>query len=108
MPPTNSISSSLLIKTYIFLHQLQLKDGPFLDDSTSVVDKMLTLISTGGTLYQIAKIVMQYQPLRNAVKSIFLEDVNEQCQTLCNRSAEKSSVLRTPHIKHKASYFDQL
>ena len=44
---------------------------------------------------------MQCRPLRNAVKCLFLNDVNEQCQKLCNRSAENSSVLRTPPSKHK-------
>ena len=44
---------------------------------------------------------MQCRPLRNAVKCLFLNDVNEQCQKICNRSAENSSVLRTPPSKHK-------
>ena len=56
---------------------------------------------TGCTTHQIAEIIMQCRPLRNAVKCLFLNDVNEQCQKLCNRSAENSSVLRTPPSKHK-------
>ena len=44
---------------------------------------------------------MQCQPLRNAVvQSLFLKDVNEQCQKLCNKSDKNSSVLLTPHNKH--------
>ena len=55
---------------------------------------------TGATTHQIVKVVMQCQPLRNAVKSLFLKDVNEQCQKLCNKSDKNSSVLLTPHNKY--------
>ena len=44
---------------------------------------------------------MQWQTLRNAIKFFFLKDVNEQCQKLCNRGAENSSVLRIPPSKQK-------
>ena len=56
---------------------------------------------SGCTTHQIAEIITQCRPLRNAVKCLFLNDVNEECQKLCNRSAENSSVLRTPPSKNK-------
>ncbi|XP_074612567.1 uncharacterized protein LOC141866909 isoform X2 [Acropora palmata] len=56
---------------------------------------------TGCTTHQIAEIIMQCQPLRNAIKFFFLKGVNEQCQKLCNRSAENSSLLPIPLSKHK-------
>ena len=60
-------------------------------------DKLATLMLTGSTTHQITGIIMQCQPLRNAVKFLFLKNVNVQCQSnLCNRSPEKSSVLLTP------------
>ena len=63
-------------------------------------DKLATLMLTGSTTHQITEIIMQCQPLRNAVKFLFLKNV--QCQSnLCNRSPEKSSVLLTPPTKHK-------
>ena len=59
-------------------------------------DKLATLMLTGSTTHQISEIIMQCQPLRNAVKYLFLKNV--QCQSnLCNRSPEKSSVLLTPN-----------
>ena len=65
-------------------------------------DKLATLMLTGSTTHQITEIIMQCQPLRNAVKFLFLKNVNVQCQSnLCNRSPEKSSVLLTPPTKHK-------
>jgi len=81
--------------------QENLKDEPLLEETTKTVDKLATLMLTGSTTHQIAEIIMQCQPLRNVVKCLFLKDVNEQCQSLCNRSAEKSSVLGTPPTKHK-------
>ena len=72
-----------------------------MEEGTKTVDTLATLMLTGCTTHQIAEIIMQCQPLRNAVKCLFLNDVNEQCQKLCNRSAENSSVLRTPPSKHK-------
>ena len=73
-----------------------------MEETTKTVDKSATLMLTGSTTHQIAEIIMQIcQPLRNVVKCLFLKDVNEQCQSLCNRSAEKSSVLGTPPTKHK-------
>ncbi|KAK2569818.1 hypothetical protein P5673_005669 [Acropora cervicornis] len=78
-----------------------LKDVPFLEEGTKTVDTLATLMLTGCTTHQIAEIIMQCQPLRNAIKFFFLKDVNEQCQKLCNRSAENSSLLRIPPSKHK-------
>ena len=72
-----------------------------MEEGTKNVDMLATLMLTGCTTHQIAEIIMQCLPLRNAVKGLFVNDVNEQCQKLCNRSAENSCVLRTPPSKHK-------
>ena len=85
----------------LFKNSYQLKDVPFLEEGTKTVDTLATLMLTGCTTHQIAEIIMQCQPLRNAIKFFFLKDVNEQCQKLCNRSAENSSLLRIPPSKHK-------
>lgn len=74
-----------------------------LEDTTTVIDKMAEKIFTAATTHQIAEIAMQCQPLRNSVKPLFLNDVNEQCQKLCNESADNSSVLLSAHAKHKVS-----
>ena len=86
---------------WLFKNSYQLKDVPFLEEGTKTADTLATLMLTGCTTHQIAEIIMQCQPLRNAIKCFFLKDVNEQCQKLCNRSAENSSVLRIPPSKHK-------
>lgn len=85
----------------LFKNSYQLKDVPFLEEGTKTVDTLATLMLTGCTTHQIAEIIMQCQPLRNAIKFFFLKDVNEQCQKLCNRSAENSSLLCIPPSKHK-------
>ena len=72
-----------------------------MEEGTKTVDTLAMLMLTGSTTHQVAEIIMQCLPLRNTVKCLFLNDVNEQCQKLCNRSAENSSVLRTPPSKHK-------
>lgn len=77
-------------------HIFQLKDGPILEE-TPAVDEIVTLMYTGATNQQNAKVVMLCQPLRNAVKSLFLKDVNEQCQKLCNNSDKNSSILLKLH-----------
>lgn len=87
---------------WLFKNSYQLKDVPFLEEGTKIVDTLATLMLTGCTTHQIAEIIMQCQPLRNAIKCFFWKDVNEQCQGLFNRSAENSSVLdRIPSSKHK-------
>ena len=52
----------------------------------------------------LAGMIMKCPDLRCAVKRIILRDIDEQCQELCSRSQEKSSVLRIPRSKHKVKY----
>lgn len=85
---------------WLFKNSYQLKAVPFLEEGTKIVDTLATLMFTGCTTHRIAEIIMQCQPLRNVIKCFFLKDDNEQCQKLCNRSAEKSSVFRIPPSKH--------
>lgn len=59
------------------------------------------MVNLGATPYQIAEVAMQNENLRNAIKSVFLKDIDEQCRKLCTRKDETSSVLRVPHSKHK-------
>ena len=61
-----------------------------MEEGTKTVDTLATLMLTGCTTHQIAEIIMQCLPLRNVVKCLLLNDVNEQCQKLCYRSAENS------------------
>lgn len=64
--------------------------------------KQLTrMIATGSTPQQIGEIVMQNEDLRNAMKAVFLKDLDEQCRKLCNKSDQNSSVLRVPRCMHK-------
>lgn len=58
---------------------------------------MLALTTTPDLL---AEMLMKCPDLRCAVKRILLRDIDDQCQKLCNRSPENSSVLRIPRSKH--------
>ena len=46
--------------------------------------------------HQIAEAIMKILLLRNAVKNVFLKDVNSQCERLRVRTTCQSSVLREP------------
>lgn len=46
--------------------------------------------------HQIAEAVMKIPLLRNAVKNVFLKDVDLQCEKLCVRTTGQPSVLREP------------
>ena len=52
----------------------------------------------------LAEMIMKCPDLRCAVKRIILKNIDEQCQKLCSRSQQKSSVLRIPRSKHKVKY----
>lgn len=47
-----------------------------------------------GNPHQIAEVVMKIPLLRNAVKNVFLKDVDSQCEKLCVRTTGQPSVLR--------------
>lgn len=62
---------------------------------------MLEITSTPGLL---AEMIMKCPDLRCAVKRVILKDLSDQCQKLCSRSEENSSVLRILRSKHKVKY----
>ena len=52
--------------------------------------------------YEVAEAAMKIPSLRNAVKNVFLEDVNIQCSNLCARKSTQPSILRVPSEHHKS------
>ena len=62
---------------------------------------MLEITSTPDLL---AEMIMKCPDLRCAVKRVILKDLDDQCQKLCCRSQENSSVLRIPRSKHKVKW----
>ena len=52
----------------------------------------------------LAEIIMKCPDLRCAVKRVILKDLDDQCQKLCSRSQENSSVLRIPKSNHEIKY----
>ena len=52
----------------------------------------------------LAEIIMKCPDLRCAVKRVILKDLDDQCQKLCSRSQENSSVLRIPKSNHEVKY----
>lgn len=52
--------------------------------------------------YQIAEAVMRTSSLRNAIKNLFLKEVDNQCTKLCARTSAEPSVLRVPSTQHKS------
>lgn len=51
--------------------------------------------------YQVAEAVMKISSLRNAVRNIFLKEVDAQCAMLCVRKGAQPSILRVPSEHHK-------
>lgn len=49
----------------------------------------------------LAEAVMKISSLRNAIKGLYLKEVDDQCTKLCARSHAEPSVLRVPTSQHK-------
>ena len=52
--------------------------------------------------YAVAETVMKMSSLRNAIKNVFLREVDNQCSNLCARKSAQPSVLRVPSEHHKS------
>ena len=65
---------------------------------------MVDMLEITSTPDLLAEVIMKCHDLRCAVKRVLLKDLDEQCQKLCSRSQEGSSVLRIPRSKHKVKY----
>ena len=74
-----------------------------LNKNSDTIKKLSIMMNTGASAQQIAILVMEDMVLRDAVKAIFLMDINDQCKKLCRKSDDGSSVLRVPRSKHKVS-----
>ena len=68
---------------------------------TKIFYKMVDMLAITTTPDLLAEMIMKCPDLRCAVKRVILKDLDEQCQKLCNRSPQNSSVLRVPRSKHK-------
>jgi hypothetical protein len=67
-----------------------------------MVQKLMQMLSSGTlTPPEVANVVLQCQDIKNAVKHLILQEIDEQCQKLCTKNPEQSSVLRVPVAKHK-------
>ncbi|XP_078365968.1 uncharacterized protein LOC144650183 isoform X2 [Oculina patagonica] len=51
--------------------------------------------------YEVAQAAMKISSLRNAIKNVFLNEVDAQCTSLCARKRTQPSVLRVPGEHHK-------
>ena len=52
--------------------------------------------------YAVAETAMKMSSLRNAIKNVFLREVDKQCSNLCARKSAQPSVLRVPSEHHKS------
>ena len=52
--------------------------------------------------YAVAETAMKMSSLRNAIKNVFLREVDKQCSNLCARKSVQPSVLRVPSEHHKS------
>ena len=52
--------------------------------------------------YAVAETLMKMSSLRNAIKNVFLMEVDNQCSNLCARKSAQPSVLRVPSEHHKS------
>lgn len=52
--------------------------------------------------YEVAEAAMRISSLRNAMKNVFLKEVDKQCSNLCARKSAQPSVLRVPSEHHKS------
>ena len=55
-----------------------------------------------GSPYEVAEAAMRISSLRNAIKNVFLKEVDKQCSNLCARKRVQPSVLRVPSEHHKS------
>lgn len=55
-----------------------------------------------GSPYTVAEAAMKISSLRNAMKNVFLKEVDKQCSNLCARKCAQPSVLRVPSEHHKS------
>lgn len=75
-------------------------------ETRASIYKMVDMLALTTTPDLLAEMLMKCPDLRCAVKRILLRDIDDQCQKLCNRSPENSSVLRIPRSKHTVwNYF---
>ena len=65
---------------------------------------MVDMLQITSTPDLLAEIIMKCPDLRCAVKRVLLKDLDDQCQKLCSRSQENSSVLRIPKSNHEVKY----
>ena len=65
---------------------------------------MVDMLQITSTPDLLAEIIMKCPNLRCAVKRVILKDLDDQCQKLCSRSQENSSVLRIPKSNHGVKY----
>ena len=65
---------------------------------------MVDMLQITSTPDLLAEMIMKCPDLRCAVKHVILKDLDGQCQKLCSRSQENSSVLRIPRSKHEVKY----
>lgn len=65
---------------------------------------MVDMLQITSTPDLLAEIIMKCPDLRCAAKRVILKDLDDQCQKLCSRSQENSSVLRIPKSNHEVKY----
>lgn len=94
----------MLKKVFVF-HISKFSDNNVVGRKTrETIYKMVEMLAITTTPHLLAEMIMKCPELRCAVKRVILRDVDEQCQKLCSRSQESSSVLRIPRSKHKVKY----
>ena len=100
-----TVELTLILHSIVFLFFKMKQERSILEKKClNTVNQLTRMLLTGATSQQIGEIIMQNEDLRSVVKAVFLEDWDEQCRKLCNKSDTSSSVLRVPSCKHKVVY----
>ena len=67
-------------------------------EETKAISAAVQLVSP----YEVAEAAMRKSSLRNAIKNVFLKEVDKQCSNLCARKSARPSVLHVPSEQHKS------
>lgn len=93
-----SIRKSLLYLIKACHLKLSIRTKVLSPEETKAVSAAVQLASP----YEVAEAAMRISSLRNAIKNVFLKEVDKQCSNLCARKSAQPSVLRVPSEHHKS------
>ena len=86
-------STRILLLLYVHLMKAC---HPKLSIRTKVLSPEETKAISAAVHYEVAEAAMRKSSLRNAIKNVFLKEVDKQCSNLCARKSARPSVLHVP------------